>query len=171
MTLAALATVPAYPRVRPVPRIEPPFDDEQAPRLRILPPHVEDLLPFEPHQQALTAGDGFDRMPTSRADLGDPRPWAGRLILATLEALAGRRPVQQLMPWTDDAVYAQISRTVRRRAVRTVPGAIRSLHIGEPADGIAEVCAVVSGAGRTRAVAARLEGSDGRWRCTALRLL
>lgn len=171
MTLAALAIAPAYARVRPVPPLEPPYDDERAPRLRLVPPHVEQLLPFDPPSAALLADDRFDRRPTPRAELPDPRPWAGRLILATLEALAGRRPVQQLMPWTDDVVYAQVSRAVRHRTASTTPGVLRSMRLSEPADGVAEVCAVVSGSDRSRAVAARLEGSDGRWRCTALRLI
>jgi len=171
MTLAAPATTSAYARLRPVPPLEPSYDDEPAPRLRLVPPHVEDLLPFDPPATALMADDRFGRRPTPRAELPDPRPWAGRLILATLEALAGRRSVQQLMPWTDDVVYAQVSRAVRHRIADTAPGVLRSVRVSEPADGVAEVCAVVSGADRTRAVAARLEGSDGKWRCTALQLV
>lgn len=172
MTLAALAIAPAYPRVRPAPALEPPYDDEPAPRgLRLVPAHVEDLLPFDPPAGAHLADEKFDRRPTPRAELPDPRPWACRLILATLEAMAGRRSVQQLMPWTDDVVYAQISRAVRYGTAGPVPGVLRSIHVCEPADGVAEVCAVVSGSTRTRAVAARLEGADGKWRCTALHLI
>jgi len=37
-------------------------------------------------------------------------------------------------------------------------------------DGVAEVSAVAHRAGRAHAVAARLEGVDGRWRCTALQV-
>jgi hypothetical protein len=43
--------------------------------------------------------------------------------------------------------------------------------VDEPADGVAEVCAVVSHGERFRAIALRLEGIDGRWRCTVLQLL
>lgn len=172
MTLTALAIAPAYPRVRPAPPLEPPFDDEPAPRaLRLVPSHVEELLPFDPPTPVHPADEESDRLPTPRTELPDPRPWAGRIILATLEALAGRRPVQQLMPWTDDVVYAQISRAVRYGTARAIPGVLRSIHVSEPADGVAEVCAVASGSNRTRAVAARLEGSDGKWRCTALKLV
>ncbi len=180
MTLVALAVAPAYPRVCSAPPLEPPYDDEPGPRLRLLPPHVEEQLPFELTGPAVLAdadadadadaGDPFDRRPTPRSELPDPGAWAGRLIQATLEAFAGRRSVQQLMPWTDEVVYAQVSRAVRRRAGK-VPGLLRSLHVSEPAEGVVEVCAVVSGSGRCRAVAARLEGSDGRWRCTALKLI
>jgi hypothetical protein len=161
-------------RLRPVPPYEPPYDDEPAPRLRLVAPHVEDRLPFDAPADPLVLlrdGDGFARQRTPSSQLPDPRAWAARLIVATLEALAGRRPVQQLMPWTDDAVYAQLSRRLRSRRHRpSGPGVLRSLRICEPADGVVEVCAVVTSPERTRAVAARLEGGDGRWRCTAMTL-
>lgn len=172
MTLA-VDCPPAYVRLRTVPTSEPPFDDEPGPRLQLVPPHREDVLPFDRPPAGIGDGDGsFGRRPTPRAELPDLRPWAGRLVLATMEVLSGRRPVQQLMPWTDDAVYAQVSRAVRRRqGTAGVPRVLASLHVSEPADGVAEVCAVVTGGDRSRAVAARLEGSDGRWRCTALQLV
>lgn len=174
---AAVECPRTYVRLRAVPLSEPPFDDEPTPRLRLVPPHREDPLPFESALPSdATAdhhGDGmFGRRPTPSSDLPDPRVWAGRLVVAAMEALSGRRPVQQLMPWTDDMVYAQVSRTVRgRRRTEELPRVLTSLHVSEPADGVAEVCAVVTGADRSRAVAARLEGTDGRWRCTALRVV
>lgn len=170
MTVAAIACAPAIPhpvRLRPVPLNQPPFDDEPAPRLRLVGPSSEPL-PFD-----LPGGYGDDRfgcLPTPRAELPDPRPWAARLVVAALEAVAGRRPVQQLMPWTDDAVYAQLGRTLRSRRDSSGPGMLRSLRLCEPADGVVEICAVIAGTRRTRAVAARMEGTDGRWRCTALEL-
>ncbi len=162
-------------RLRPVPACEPPYDDEPGPPLRLATSYVEEWLPFDPPDRSgearpATCHDSFGRLPTSRAELPDARRWAARLIVATLETLAGRRPVQQLMPWTDDAVYAQLSRKVRSRRAAGGPGALRSLRISEPADGVVEICAVVAGADRCRAVAARMEGADGRWRCTAMQL-
>jgi hypothetical protein len=44
------------------------------------------------------------------------------------------------------------------------------VHVCEPVDGVAEITAVARRAGRAHAVAARLEGIDGRWRCTALQI-
>ncbi|MDQ6875285.1 MAG: Rv3235 family protein [Actinomycetota bacterium] len=162
--------------LRAVPSGQPPFDDERSRHLRLVPAiPSEDVLPFEEARSAdeshpRWADDTFDRQPTSRAQLPDPRPWAARLVVATMEVLSGRRPLQQLMPWTDDAVYMQISRALPHRRAAGNVARLRSLHISEPADGVAEVCAVVAGAERSRAVAARLEGVDGRWRCTALQL-
>jgi hypothetical protein len=44
------------------------------------------------------------------------------------------------------------------------------VHVSEPADGIAEVAAVVRRGDRFHAVAARLEGVDGRWRFVHLQV-
>ena len=50
------------------------------------------------------------------------------------------------------------------------PFAVGPLHVCEPVDGVAEVSAVAHRAGRAHAVAARLEGIDGRWRGTAVQI-
>jgi hypothetical protein len=47
---------------------------------------------------------------------------------------------------------------------------VKSVRVCEPVDGVAEVAAVISQGGRCRAVAARLEGVDGRWRCVHLQI-
>jgi hypothetical protein len=112
---------------------------------------------------------------TARADLPDPRRWAARLAQGVLEVAAGARPSSQLWRWTTQEVLDDIrqrSRPVtlldsqRRRA--QVPAMVRSVHLCEPADGVAEATAIVVGRLRTRALALRLEGLDGRWLCTAL---
>ena len=143
-----------------------PVEPERSP-LRLLAP-ARSLGGGEP------GDDVFDPQPTSRADLPDPRFWAGRLAQAMLEVDAGVRPVAQLRRWTSDVVYARLRRRSQRnrfsqdRATQPSRVWVRSLRICEPADGIAEVSAVVQDSGRTRAMAMRLEGTDGRWRCTAL---
>jgi hypothetical protein len=50
------------------------------------------------------------------------------------------------------------------------PLVVGAVHVCEPVDGVAEVTAVAHRSGRAHAVAARLEGLDGRWRCTALQV-
>lgn len=121
----------------------------------------------------------FGPQPTSSASLPDPRPWAARFAQALVEVLAGQRPLGQLVRWTSGEVYESLatrvvapwpaapSPSVRRPAERPV---VRSVRVDQPADGVAEVSAVVRGEGRARAVALRLEGLDGRWQCTALQL-
>jgi hypothetical protein len=164
------STLPASvrsPRLRPVPALEPPYDDELAAVIPLTGGPAP-TLPFDDHDAP--RGDDFDPQPTPRADLPDPARWAARLVQATVEVLAGRRPLQQLMPYTDDYVYAQLTGRLRRRRGPGRPPLLCSVHASEPRDGVAEVCAVVRESGRVRAIAARLEGYDGRWRCTALQL-
>jgi hypothetical protein len=162
---SATITAPRPVRLRPVPPLEPPYDDELATVIAL---PAAPTLPFEDPQSSETTD--FAPQPTRRADLPDPTRWAGRLVQATLEVLAGRRPLQQLMPYTDERVYIQLTGRLRRRTGPSSPPMLCSVHACEPRDGVAEVCAVVRHGGRVRAVAARLEGFDGRWRCTALQL-
>jgi hypothetical protein len=56
---------------------------------------------------------------------------------------------------------------------KTPPGVVplvKSVRVSEPADGVAEVAAVVLRGTVYSAAAARLEGFDGRWRAVALEL-
>ena len=145
----------------------------QTPTLRLVEQHGTGGAPTAEPDEV------FDGQPTRRADLPDPRFWAGRLAQAVLEVEAGVRPVAQLRRWTSEAVFTRLRRRSHRtrflqaRAAQPQPGRVwvRSLRVCEPADGIAEVSAVVQDSGRTRAMAMRLEGVDGRWRCTALELV
>lgn len=109
---------------------------------------------------------------TSRADLPDPDAWARRLSQILAEVLTGHRPHTQLVRWTTEQVYRHLRRSIAvpsssssRRRTRPVVGTVR---VCEPADGIAEVSAVLRTSGRTQALALRLEGMDGRWVITAL---
>jgi hypothetical protein len=93
------------------------------------------------------------------------------MVLA-LEVMAGRRPVTQLRGVTTPRLFAALSGGRRPRwcAEGTAPLMVGRVHVCEPVDGVAEVSVVVRRAGRAHAVAARLEGLDGRWRCTALQI-
>ena len=53
--------------------------------------------------------DEFGPRPTRRAALPAPRTWAGRVVQAIVEVLAGVRPATQLVRWTTDEVYEEIS--------------------------------------------------------------
>lgn len=118
-----------------------------------------------------------------RADLPDPvradpavRPWACKFVQAVVEVLAGARPASQLLQWTSPEVYE----TVRRRAgvpggwppESRVPGRprVHSVRLCQPRGNVTEVCAVVRGGGRARAIALRLEATGRHWRCTELEL-
>lgn len=114
----------------------------------------------------------FGPVPTRSADLPEPRAWSRGLVQVVVEVMAGLRPASQLLRWTTTTVHDDLRALVapsprgRRPAVRRP--LVRSVRVCEPADGVAEVCAVVATQHRTRALALRLEGGDGRWRITAL---
>jgi Family of unknown function (DUF6459) len=194
-------TVPPL-RVLPAPSYAPPFDDELDPpwprrrHLTVVPGQGE--LPLEwmlpsgvPARPDLPlvllrggAGeeddpeeeeeDDFGPLPTARADLPAPGPWAGRLVQAVVEVIGGDRPLSQLVRWTHEDVYEQLRSLASRRPSswpKRIRASVRSVHVAEPLDGIAEVCAVVDDGVRSRAYALRLEGADGRWCCTELVLV
>lgn len=203
---------PTGPRLRrlPLPRTEPPYDDElDAPAAPAVHPNAllprpgcgseaEEMLPlsfvlpsglpvipqspagataFAPSRRA-RAGVGldgdFDPQPTPRSALPEPRGWAARLVQAMVEVVAGDRPSSQLVRWTSEDVYQtvrqQVSPSADRRpaALAATRAVVRSVHVCEPADGVAEACALVQRGARATAIALRLEGVDGRWQCTAL---
>jgi hypothetical protein len=122
--------------------------------------------------------DDFGPVPTIRGDLPDPGPWAARLLQGIAEILTLDRPLSQLARWAGPEVYEDLRRRVEARRRVGAAGAhagsarpvLRSLHVSEPADGVAEICAVVHDGTRSLAYAVRLEGLDGRWRATALEL-
>jgi len=160
--------------VRRVPRLEPPYDDElpEGP-LRLVRQREE--LPFEePAPRRFDHEiDFFDPQPTPRRDLPDAKVWATRFLQAVVETLAGSRPSAQMQEWTSPAVHAQVVRRSLDAQPWSAAGVlpvVRSVRVGEPADGVAEVCAVVQRGQAYAAIAARLEGFDGRWRAVALEL-
>lgn len=112
-----------------------------------------------------------------RPDLPPPAPWAGRLATAVLEVAAGERPPSQLLKWTTPAIYNDLARrfAVAARRGNGRPGrpqcrSVHSVHASQVRPGVVEVCAVVSGATRSRAVAIRLEALKGRWIATAVEI-
>jgi hypothetical protein len=140
-------------------------------------------LPAVPRAPELTLVVGGTQPPTPAArQPGCPVPvardWAGRFVQAVVEVIAGDRPLQQLIRWTDERVYTDLSRRVRILGLttsaasrhRTERSHVRSVHIYQPHPDAAEVAAHVRHGARSRAVAARLEAERGRWTCTALRL-
>lgn len=203
------ASAPAL-RVLPAPRWDPPYDDDrptalvrratQAPAestsvqgtlaLAFALPDGLPAIPTVPRLRlldplpAIDPDDDVDRVRTPRSALPAPGPWAGRLVQALVEVLAGDRPSAQLVRWTDEDVYAAVRASIRpssHHIAHTAPASdarlprhrahVRSVRVCEPADGIAEISATVQRDGRTTAVALRLEGLDGRWICTVVELV
>ena len=120
----------------------------------------------------------FGPQSTARADLPEPGPWAAQIAQALVEVMSGLRPAAQVVRWTTPQVYAVLARrgalAARRRASGSRTGTqralVRSVHVCEPADGVAECGVVVTEGERVRAMAVRLSGQDGRWRGEALQI-
>ncbi len=144
------------------------------PTLDLFSPPVEIRRP----QRALlystpsTFGDLFeddDRpQPTSAADLPDIQTWTMSFAVNVLEILAGRRTPSQLASRCHHAIFMRI---VSVAGSEKEIGRIRKIHLDQPLDGISESTVTVRFGERVRALVIRTEGVDGRWLCTALRLL
>ncbi len=189
---APLRSARRLPRRIPTPASEPPYDDDPAARSHhtqgalaldvsrrwISPPaHLRLVVDKPVSRRTVDDETLFGRQPTPTSALPDARVWARQLGRAVAEVLAGDRPVSQLMRWTDEAVFGDLN---RRAAVLAQAGtgnrgarnrvSVASVHVCEPRDGIAEVSVHLRQGQRSRAYAVRLEGLDGRWRCTALQM-
>ena len=169
MNAAALEPI----RVLPAPRHRPPVlvetdDPEPAPDSR----YVQEALAVDFSNVSDEQLFGFQ--PTGRRDLPDPAHWAGHLAQALVEVMAGARPASQLLRWATPEVYAVVARrsavSARRGLPATRRATVRSVRVCEPADGVAEACAVVVDGPRVRALAMRLVGLDGRWRIEAFQV-
>lgn len=128
----------------------------------------------------LALAEYFAPQRTPSEDLPDPEPLLRNLTVGVLEVLAGVRDAEQLARWlTDDAFSRLVTRanlSARARSARNVAAtrpahSVLSARYSTPRDGVVEGVVIVAGPARTRAVAIRLEGWDGRWRATSLALL
>ena len=133
--------------------------------------------PGPPTLTVLPGGGG--RRPTSSSPAGvpDAHDWAARFVQAIVEVIGGDRPLSQLVRWTSEAVYVDMQRRVKILGATTSASRgrvsrpqVRSVHLCQPRDEVAEVAVHIRHGARSRAVAARLEVVQGRWLCTALQL-
>jgi hypothetical protein len=167
---------PSSLRLVVVPTPQPPEVVLRGP-LRLVLPGVPVPRPVHrpgPRPSAMTrrADADFGPVLSTRADLPDARSAGRQLLTTALEAFAGRRPITQLRPLTTATLFEAVSAGRRPPWCTggTAPVLLGAVHVCEPVDGVAEVSAVAHRAGRAHAVAARLEGIDGRWRCTAVQI-
>lgn len=133
-----------------------------------------------PRVDAAELSEFFAPQRTPSEALPSPEPLLNNLTRGVLEVFAGVRDVDQLARWlTEDAYRKLVTRSnlaARARSARGVAATrpahqIMSVRHSSPADGVVEAVVIVRGPARTRAVALRLEGMDGRWRATSLALL
>ena len=110
---------------------------------------------------------------TRRGALPDPARFGRHFIQGVLEVFTGRRPPGQLAASASMGVHAGLARDLLRGdrlGLTAGPTTLHSIRVMEPADGVAELTAVIQVGPRYRAIAARLEGIDGRWRCVRLQI-
>jgi hypothetical protein len=175
---ASKAPLPARITVRRAPLREPAYDDERderdgaaAGRLQAGAP-AQPMLPLElrPHRLRREVSPSAPRL-TRRRELPDPQVWVHRLLVILLETRTGQRPLSQLAPYVSPSILAGLTEARdngqwNARRVAT----LRTIRCCEPADGVAELAAVIEFGTRCRAIAVRLEGLGGRWRCTRLQI-
>lgn len=173
------------PGLRRPPPLEPPYDDERNEAAWNVP---GDPLPFDEESrprrrneasQVFSAAQDAVREPPQASEL---HRWAHQFLHAVLEVIIRRRPIEHLQPWVTEpaatglrrAVWALASRDPGGRVATTAPGTPHTMHVvrlTRPAPDVAEVCAVIGRAERSRAVAVRLEHHDGRWQCVVFDLV
>jgi len=107
-------------------------------------------------------------VPTSASALPDLHTWTMKFIVSVIEIWAGRRQPAQLIRSCHRVIYMEL---LRNTGSQKEIGRIRNIHQSEPLDGICESTVTVRYGDRLRAIIIRFEGVDGRWLCTALRLL
>jgi len=108
--------------------------------------------------------------------------WPQRLARMITEALAGSRPAQQVLPWTNSRAHRQLQRMRPGFGAGQQPRIVRILST-RPADGVIEMSVIAGFGPRTRALALRLEclpspqrgahssgarSSGARWICTEI---
>ena len=99
------------------------------------------------------------------------RAQATTLCLAVIETVSGDRSLAQLTRWLSPDAYDRLAADIGARpAVGQQRPRLLSVHVSTPSADVAEVCGRVRSAGRSRALAMRLDRQRGRWVCTALQL-
>jgi len=165
------------PQLRLVPGVDP-RPDGPTPRTRrdlVLRQRQESIRPGVRRASpgSLDDDDFCSPVATPTSQLPDPTRWAGQFVQAAVEVALGQRPVSQLVRWTSEDVHLALSRRAQlalRSGRRAARPRVQSVRGCSPRDGVVEACVIVNDSTRTRAVAVRLEGWDGRWRVTALQL-
>ncbi|HEX5088058.1 MAG TPA: Rv3235 family protein [Nocardioides sp.] len=120
-----------------------------------------------------------DVVPIDPQHRGRLEQWVHRFVQATVEIVAGDRPVSQLLRWTSGPVYTDLHRRaiLVGRAGGHQPGTHRvqpvrprvvSVHASFVSPAVAEASARIRYGPRSRALAMRFEKRGDRWLCTAL---
>ncbi|MBG0563112.1 hypothetical protein I4J89_16810 [Actinoplanes sp. NEAU-A11] len=179
-------------RLRPVPRYEPPFDDELTPQVwasaRQLP---LDWTARQLPPASAPSGDQPAPAPAPPVLAGassDAKLAVRRFVHLCVEVLNGYRPAAHLRRLALPAEAADVvaeglagarrvaelrnaSRAAGRRTRRPVPVAVLRLRLCEPRPGAVEAAVALVTGERTWAMALRMELHQQSWAATTLRLI
>jgi hypothetical protein len=135
-------------------------------------------IPEVKRQEALlfttptTFGESFEEddqpVPTSESELPDIRLWTMAFATNVLEILAGRRQPSQIAARCHPIIFREL---LLRAGRENEIGKIRKIHQDKPLDGLCESVLTIRFGDRLRPMVIRTEGINGRWICTALRLM
>lgn len=124
---------------------------------------------------ASTSGAGIPRQPPARTTVAalpcpDPTRLAGLVARAWLEVVAGRRPLAQLDGLLAPAARTRLCRLRDRVGVAPDPtcARVRRVTASRPAADACEAVVLIERAGRTTAIAVRLERHRTTWRVVEL---
>jgi hypothetical protein len=178
-------------RIRPVPRCDPPFDDELEPQVWATAQQLAfDLSPQPRRALAAPVPPPVEapRVSPIAGASGDARLAVRRFVSMCVEVLNGYRPAAHLrrlsLPTEAAAVVAQgvagarrvaelrrAAHTTDRRARRPGPVAVIGGRLCEPRSGAVEAAVLLVTGERTWAMALRLELRQQTWAATFLRLI
>jgi hypothetical protein len=138
------------------------------PRLR--PVRYEPLPGQAPARTAPAEASRPERPAAAAREFVEAHRAATRILRLALEVLDGRRSPLQLAPHFTPRALRYWRATAGQRTARA-PARHGKLRLCIPRSGVAETAVTCQVDGTYRALAARFEHTDGRWRCTAVRLL
>jgi hypothetical protein len=174
---------PTPPTTRPVSTFGPPTHTVATPSpIRAVParrpvpavPVARAGGPVPPERRAGAAPGAVVPLPEALAGATPEAKQAARRFLATcLEIVNGYRPAGHVRPLSGPAeaagIVEQLASAATRIGGRRRPGQpvrtvrLQRLRVCEPRPGVAEAAAAIGGAGRTWAVAFRIERRRGSW--------
>jgi Family of unknown function (DUF6459) len=129
------------------------------------------------HGARASLDHGLDQAPAPRVAPEDWGTWPRQFAVLLAEALAGARPLQQVLPWMSERGSIQLRRLLPLFCGDYRPRILRVLTAA-PSPGVVEMTIVVTVGPRARALAVRLERAASRgepawrvkpvtpWRCT-----
>jgi uncharacterized protein DUF6459 len=150
ITLPGPPTAPARPRLRSV--------------------HYEPLPGQAPARAAPVEPSRPERPSSAAREFVDAHRAATRILRLALEVLDGKRPPLQLAPHFAARPLRYWRAAAGQRVARS-PVRHGRIRLCMPRSGVAEVAVTCRVDSTYRALAARFEHADHRWRCTAVRLL